>query len=131
MQSQTGRSVDRVFAALADPTRRAILAALARGERGATDLVAAGPRRISQPAVSRHLRVLREAGLIRKRVHGRTHWCLLRPEGFGPAAAWMDRYRAFWEGQLDALDQYLSSAGGSTAKGDGATHRRKPRRTRR
>jgi DNA-binding transcriptional ArsR family regulator len=100
-------SMDRVFSALADPTRRAILVELSRGERAATDLARAAPRRISQPAISRHLRVLREAGLIRKRVHGRNHWCLLRATPLGDAAAWLDHYRGFWEGRLDALAAYF------------------------
>jgi DNA-binding transcriptional ArsR family regulator len=103
------RSMNRVFAALADPTRRAILAELSRGERAATDLARAAPRRMSQPAISKHLRVLREAGLIRKRVHGRNHWCLLRAEPLAGAAEWLDHYRGFWEGRLDALAAFFES----------------------
>ena len=100
IRNSSGR-MDRVFGALADPTRRAILERLMAGEAGATEL--ARPFAMSQPAVSRHLRVLREAGLIEKRVHGRNHWCVLRGEAIGDAAAWLERYRGFWEGRLDAL----------------------------
>jgi DNA-binding transcriptional ArsR family regulator len=91
--------LDRVFAALADPTRRAILARLARGEAVVGDL--AEPFAISPPAVSRHLRVLQRARLIERRVDAQWRVCRLRPEPLREAARWIDRYRRFWEERLD------------------------------
>lgn len=105
--------LSRVFAALADPVRRAILVELREGAKGATKL---GARcEISQPAISRHLRVLRGAGLIQTHVQGRNHWCVLHAEGMKDAAAWVERYATFWNGQLDALEQFVT---GDDAKGE-------------
>ena len=92
--------LDAVFAALADPTRRAILARLARGEAVVGDL--AEPFAISLPAVSRHLRVLQRARLIDRRVDAQWRVCRLRPEPLREAAQWIERYRRFWEERLDA-----------------------------
>ena len=87
--------LDRVFAALADPTRRAILARLARGEAVVGDL--AEPFAISLPAVSRHLRVLQRARLIERRVDAQWRICRLRAKPLRDAAQWIDRYRRFRE----------------------------------
>ena len=94
-----------VFLALADPTRRAILARLARGEASGTEL--ARPFSISVPAISKHLRVLEHAELIRHRKDGRTHRFRLAAGPLKEAAAWLEHYRHFWEAQLDSLDTYL------------------------
>lgn len=91
--------LDRTFAALADPTRRAILARLARGEAAVGDL--AEPFNISLPAVSRHLRVLERARLIERRVDAQWRVCRLHPVPLRSAAYWIDRYRRFWEQRLD------------------------------
>jgi DNA-binding transcriptional ArsR family regulator len=101
--------LDATFGALADPTRRAILARLARGEATVTELAA--PFDVSLPAVSKHLRVLESAGLLRREIDGRIHRCRLAPEPMKDAAAWIERYRVFWDGQLDALANYLESTG--------------------
>ena len=93
--------LDATFGALADPTRRAILARLARGEATVTELAA--PFDVSLPAVSKHLRVLESAGLLRREIDGRIHRCRLAPEPMKDAAAWIETYRVFWEAQLDAL----------------------------
>jgi DNA-binding transcriptional ArsR family regulator len=93
------------FAALADPTRRAILARLAKGEAAVGEL--AKPFSISLPAVSRHLRVLQAARLIERRVDAQWRLCRLRAEPLGKAADWLDAYRRFWEGRFDSLAQYL------------------------
>jgi DNA-binding transcriptional ArsR family regulator len=93
--------LDAAFAALADPTRRAILARLAQGETHVGDL--AGPFVISGPAVSRHLRVLEGAGLIERQVNARWRICRLRPEGLQSAHGWLDQYRRYWEDSLDRL----------------------------
>jgi len=97
--------LDETFAALADPTRRAILARLARGEAAVGDLAA--PFKISLPAVSRHLRVLERARLIERRVDAQWRVCRLRPAPLRAAANWIDRYRCFWEQRLDDLAALL------------------------
>lgn len=95
------------FAALADPTRRAILARLARGETSVGDL--AQPFDISAPAISRHLKVLERAGLVERRVDAQWRLCRLRGEPMREARDWLERYRAFWEESLDRLAEYLEA----------------------
>ena len=93
------------FAALADPTRRAILARLATGERSVTAL--AEPFDMSLPAVSKHLRVLERAGLIARGRDAQWRPCRLEPGPLKEVAEWADRYRAIWEQRFDRLDTYL------------------------
>jgi len=93
------------FAALADPTRRAILARLAEGEASVGEL--ARPFAMSLPAVSRHLKTLERAGLIRREKRAQQRICRLAPEPLRDAVDWMARYRGFWEGGLDALARHL------------------------
>src|SRR6266403_847887 len=97
--------LNRTFAALADPTRRRILEHLSRGDRCVTDL--ARPYRMSLPAVSKHLRVLEKAGLLRRRRYGRVHEMQLEAKPLKEAAQWVEEYRKFWEGSLDRLAVYL------------------------
>ncbi len=97
--------LDRTFAALADPTRRGILAELSRGDCCVTDL--AKPYRMSLPAVSKHLRVLENAGLVRRRRNGRVHRLRLEAQPMKQAQEWIEEYRRFWEERLDRLDEYL------------------------
>ena len=99
------RLLDRTFGALADPTRRRILANLAEGERCVTDL--AKPHRMSLPAVSKHLRVLEKAGLIRRHRNGRVHRLKLDAAPMKEAQQWIEEYRRFWEESFDRLDDYL------------------------
>ena len=99
-------ALDATFAALADPTRRAILARLAAGEASVTTL--AEPFHVSLPAVSKHLRVLQRAGLLARKKQGRVHRCRLSPEPLKDAAEWVAFYRPFWEEQLDALARFLT-----------------------
>ena len=94
-----------VFGALADPTRRAILARLAQGEATVGQL--AEPFDLSLPAVSKHLKVLERAGLISRGRAAQRRPCRLEAEPLRAAAGWVDRYRAFWEGGLDRLDAHL------------------------
>jgi DNA-binding transcriptional ArsR family regulator len=101
----SSRLLNRTFAALADPTRRIILRDLARGDRCVTDL--ARPHAMSLPAVSKHLRVLENAGLIRRRRKGRVHSLKLQAAPMKQASQWIEEYRRFWEGSLDRLDEYL------------------------
>jgi DNA-binding transcriptional ArsR family regulator len=108
-------TLDRTFAALADPTRRAILARLARGEATVSEL--AEPFPMSQPAVSKHLKVLERAGLI---VRGRrAQWrpAELKAEPLREAAGWLEDYRRLWEERLDRLDAYLREVQGSDPSG--------------
>lgn len=99
------RILNRTFAALADPTRRRILEHLALGDRCVTDL--AKPHRMSLPAVSKHLRVLERAGLIRRQRSGRVHQLNLKAAPMQQASQWLEEYRRLWEGNLDRLDTYL------------------------
>jgi len=98
-------SLNRTFAALADPTRRRLLEQLAGGEHCVTDL--ARPYAMSLPAVSKHLRVLEKAGLVRRRRHGRVHSLALEAAPMQAAEAWISEYRRFWEESFDRLDVYL------------------------
>jgi DNA-binding transcriptional ArsR family regulator len=99
--------LDTVFAALADPTRRRILQGLRSG--GAPVAKVAQPFRMSAPAVSRHLRVLESAGLVRRVKRGRIHEITLAAEPLHTAANWLETYRMHWDSSLDALARYLES----------------------
>lgn len=98
-------SLSTTFAALADPTRRAILARLAQGETHVGELVR--PLPISGPAVSRHLRVLEQAQLIERSVNAQWRVCRLRGPKLHAARDWLDQYRMFWESSLDQLTELL------------------------
>jgi DNA-binding transcriptional ArsR family regulator len=98
-------SLDATFAALADPTRRRILESLSTQQRRVTDLAA--PFAMSLPAVSKHLRVLESAGLLKRNRHGREHHIELETAPMRAALLWIEQYRKFWEGSLDALAGYL------------------------
>lgn len=97
--------LDRTFGALADPTRRRILEQLAAGDECVTDL--ARPHAISLAAVSKHLIVLEKAGLVKRQRKGRVHSLALEAKPMEEALAWIDRYRRFWEGNLDQFESYL------------------------
>jgi DNA-binding transcriptional ArsR family regulator len=121
-------ALSTTFAALADPTRRAILAKLASGESTVTELAA--PFDMSLPAVSKHLRVLERAGLIARGRSAQWRPCRLAPEPIKDVAEWAERYRHLWEQRLDRLDVYLKEL---TAKTPSRTtkeksHARQPRR---
>ncbi|KUI21783.1 ArsR family transcriptional regulator [Mycobacterium sp. IS-1496] len=95
-----------VFEAVAEPSRRALLDALADGERTAGELVATLPG-LAQPTVSRHLRVLREVGLVEVRPDAQRRIYALRADGLVEIGAWIERYRRFWAGHLDDLEAHL------------------------
>ena len=97
--------LDSIFQALADPTRRGMLASLTRGEKTVGEL--AEPFAMSFAGASKHVRVLEEAGLIRREVRGRTHICTLEPGPLASANEWLRHYERFWTGRLDALEQLL------------------------
>jgi DNA-binding transcriptional ArsR family regulator len=98
-------TLDRVYAALADPTRRAILSRLTRQETRVTEL--AEPFTVSLNAVSKHVRVLEDAGLIRREVRGRDHYLSLDATPLQEAATWLENYRQFWTIRLDRLESFL------------------------
>jgi DNA-binding transcriptional ArsR family regulator len=102
----TGPALDRVFAALSDPTRRRILTRLGGGAVTISDLAA--PFQMSLPAVSKHIRALEKAGLIAREVDGRVHRCHLNAAGLNGAAAWIDQHRRFWTQQFDSLERYVA-----------------------
>ena len=97
--------LDRTFAALADPTRRAILARLANGEATVTEL--AEPFPVTMPAISKHLKVLERAGLITRRRTAQQRPCRLEPAPLAEAVDWLERYRQFFEGSYDRLEAHL------------------------
>lgn len=99
-------ALDHTMLALADPTRRAILQRLAAGEARVTDLAA--PFAMSLNAVSKHIRILERASLVRRRRAGREHLLSLDPEPLGEAAAWIEQQRQFWASSLDALERALA-----------------------
>jgi DNA-binding transcriptional ArsR family regulator len=99
-------ALDRTFHALANPTRREILAQLA--QKRSTVLEIAEQFDMSLNGVSKHLKVLEEAGLIRREIHGRTHYCSLEAEPLRQAGEWISYYRQYWEKRLDALERFLA-----------------------
>ncbi|MFW6075160.1 MAG: ArsR/SmtB family transcription factor [Chloroflexota bacterium] len=101
----TDDQLSRTFAALSNPTRRAILERLARGEATVSEL--AEPFQISLPAISRHLRVLEEAGLITKGRDAQWRPCRLEAEPLMSASTWIEQYRQAWEGRFRRLDEHL------------------------
>ncbi|QEX16131.1 transcriptional regulator [Hypericibacter terrae] len=120
----TADPLSATFAALADPTRRAILARLALGESSVSEL--AEPFEISLPAVSRHLKVLERAGLIARSREAQWRPCRIEAAPLREVADWVDRYRRFWEARLDRLDAYLRELDSKEKK-----HARKGRKRRR
>jgi DNA-binding transcriptional ArsR family regulator len=108
--------LDLIFGALADSTRRSILARLAENEATVGDL--AEPFDISRPAISKHLRVLERAGLVRRTPEGRMSRCELEAGPMRDAADWVERYREFWETQLDQLKRYVEREKPTTEKRD-------------
>jgi len=102
------------YAAIADPTRRAILARLKRADARVTELAA--PLAMSLNAVSKHIRVLERAGLVQREVQGRDHYLSLNAAPLMEAAMWLDTYCEFWEQRLDALESFLSKKKGKRKK---------------
>jgi DNA-binding transcriptional ArsR family regulator len=114
------------FAALADPTRRAILARLALGEASVGEL--AEPFDISLPAISRHLKVLEKARLIARERDAQWRRCRIEPEGLKAAADWVEQYRKFWEDRLDALADFLETKKQKTKGSENVEQRKGSRR---
>ena len=101
--------LDHVFQALADPTRRAILARLTSGEASVNELVE--PFALSQPAISKHLKVLERAGLVSRRRDAQRRPCRLQARPLAEATKWLTEYRTFWEGSFERLDDLLAELG--------------------
>ncbi|HVX11633.1 MAG TPA: metalloregulator ArsR/SmtB family transcription factor [Pirellulales bacterium] len=101
--------LSQTFAALADPTRRAMLARLSKGEANVSDLAQPFLREMSLPAVTKHLKVLEKAGLITKTREAQWRPCKLKPDALKDVADWMEPYRIFWEQSFDRLDAYLKT----------------------
>ena len=104
-QKATHSNLDHTLMALADPTRRAILQRLSRGEARVTEI--ARPFAMSLNSVSKHIRVLERADLVRRRRAGREHILSFNPQPLDEAAAWIEKQRAFWTDRLDALERAL------------------------
>ncbi|HRO66898.1 MAG TPA: metalloregulator ArsR/SmtB family transcription factor [Pseudobdellovibrionaceae bacterium] len=102
-------SLSLTFSALADPTRRAMLARLSEGEASVTDLAQPFLKEMSLPAITKHLKVLEKAGLVTKTREAQWRPCRLNGEGLKTAADWMEQYRVFWEESFDRLDEYLKT----------------------
>jgi len=111
-------NLSQTFAALADPTRRAMLARLAEGEANVSDLAQPFLDEMSLPAVTKHLKVLERAGLISKTREAQFRHCRIQPDAFKDVADWMENYRTFWEQSFDRLDAYLKTV---TAKSNNST----------
>jgi DNA-binding transcriptional ArsR family regulator len=118
--------LSETFGALADPTRRAILARLASGEASVTEL--AQPFAMSMPAISKHLKVLEGAGLISRGREAQWRPCRLEAGPLQEIAGWVDSYRRFWEESFDRLDDYLQQLKNQGGKNKEKKHVRKPRK---
>jgi DNA-binding transcriptional ArsR family regulator len=102
-------NLSQTFAALADPTRRAMLAQLSKGEANVSDLAKPFLKDMSLPAITKHIKVLERAGLITKTRQAQWRPCKLNGDAFKDAADWMEQYRIFWEQSFDRLDVYLKT----------------------
>ena len=121
-------SLDATFSALADPTRRAILARLASGEASVNEV--ARPFDVSLPAISKHLKVLERAGLITRGRDAQRRPCRLVPSQLKAVSEWVEQYRRFWEESFDRLDEYLRELQATEAKPRAAKERAHGRRKR-
>jgi DNA-binding transcriptional ArsR family regulator len=126
MQTQSNDNLSNTFAALADPTRRAILARLISGEASVTQL--AEPFEMSMPAISKHLKVLERAGLIARGREAQWRPCRLEAGPLRDVADWTEHYRRFWTESFDRLDDYLQELKAQELKTKEKKHGRKQRR---
>jgi DNA-binding transcriptional ArsR family regulator len=115
-------ALSQTFAALADPTRRAMLARLSEGEASVSELAEPFLKEMSLPAVTKHLKVLEKAGLITKTRDAQWRRCKVNGEGMRDATEWLEQYRVFWEESFDRLGDYLKTVtAGKKGKGHGKT----------
>lgn len=118
-------TLSQTFSALADPTRRAMLARLSRGEASISDLGEPFRKRMSLPAITKHVKVLERAGLITKARRAQQRPCKINPEALKDVANWMEQYRQYWEESFDRLDAYLKTVTANvneSKKGDTDEH---------
>lgn len=118
-------SLSLTFAALADPTRRAMLSRLSRGEASISDLGKPFLKRMTLPAVTKHVKVLEKAGLITKSRSAQRRPCQINREAFIHVAGWMEEYRTLWEERFDRLDAYLQTVTQKNKPRKGSPHGRK------
>src|SRR5438270_3748248 len=107
-------TLDHVYAAIADPTRRAILGRLVRGDTTVGDLAGRFP--MSFNGVSKHVKVLERAGLVQRRIDGREHWLALNPVPLAKASRWLEHYRSFWDERLASLEELLVAEDAARAR---------------
>jgi DNA-binding transcriptional ArsR family regulator len=110
-------SLSLKFSALADPTRRALLARLSRGESSVTDLAKPFRDDMSLPAITKHLKVLEKAGLVTKSREAQWRPCRINGDALKDVVDWLEQYRVFWEESFDRLDEYLQTVTGKKSKG--------------
>ncbi len=110
--------LSQTFSALADPTRRAMLARLSTGDANVSDLAEPFLDKMTLPAITKHLQVLEKAGLITKTRQAQWRSCKLNGDGLKDVAGWMEQYRTYWEESFDRLDAYLKTVTANTAKKD-------------
>lgn len=119
MVNNDSAKLNQLFGALSDPTRRAMLQRLAQEEVSVAEL--SKPFELSKSAITKHLKVLENAGLLRRTIDGRVHHCRLNPEPLEEASEWISFYKQFWENKLNNLESYLTeslSSGKSLSKGE-------------
>lgn len=109
--------LSQTFAALADPTRRAMLAQLSKGEANVSELAKPFLKKMSLPAITKHVKVLERAGLVTKTKDAQSRPCRLRAAGLRDAADWVEQYRIFWEESFDRLDAYLKETAKKETRG--------------
>lgn len=108
MVNYTEKELNTIFSALSDPTRRAMLSRLADVDMSVAEL--SRPFSITKPAITKHLKVLENAGLLNRTIEGRVHRCRIKPEPLQAVSKWVSFYERFWNKKLDALDMYLNDA---------------------
>ena len=123
-------TLSQTFAALADPTRRAILVRLSRGEASVSALARPFLKEMTLPAITKHLKVLERAGLITRGRDAQWRPCKLNGNGLRSAANWIEQYRAFWEESFDRLDVYLKTVTATTKNAKGNRHARQRKQQR-
>ncbi|WP_434362334.1 metalloregulator ArsR/SmtB family transcription factor [Parasalinivibrio latis] len=107
MVNNEKQNLDRIFSALSDPTRRAMVHRLMQGQATVRELSV--PFNISKPAITKHLKVLERAGLMERTVVGREHWCTLNAEPLSEVSRWLAFYKSYWNQRLDELDSFITT----------------------
>ena len=120
-------TLSQIFGALADPTRRAILAKLTKGEANVTDLAKPFLHEMSLPAITKHLKVLEKSGLITKTKDAQWRPCKLNGEPFKDVAGWLEQYRTYWEESFDRLEEYLKTVVNPDKKGKKYGRKKQPK----